>query len=116
MNTSPKSGKTAEKADADKPEDAAEALAAEVAALRAELRSLVEHVGAVGASARGGAKRAARALAAEGADRGARAADDLMDEWRELDRRVLAETRDNPWRSLGIAALAGLVLGLILRR
>lgn len=128
MNTTPKSSKAAEKT----AEKAAEKLAVdapvaeapppaavvadEVAALRAEVAALVEQLAAVRDAATGGAKRAARAIAAEGADAGARAAEDLLAEWRAFDRRVVEETRANPWRSLGIAALAGLVFGQILRR
>ncbi len=113
MNTSTKPSKAS---DPETPQAAADAVAAEIAALRAEVRALVEHAGAVGSAAKGGAKRAARAIAAEGVDAGAHAAEDLLAEWRELDRRVVAEARDNPWRSLGVAALVGLVVGLILRR
>jgi ElaB/YqjD/DUF883 family membrane-anchored ribosome-binding protein len=124
MNTSPKSSKAADKAEAETqveavaaeaPPAAADAVAAEVAALRAEVRALVEQVGAVGVAARGGAKRAARAIAAEGADVGARAADDILAEWHAFDARVVSETRANPWRSLGIAALVGALTARLLR-
>lgn len=116
MNTTPKSTKVAETAAADKPEAAADAVAAEVAALRAEVKALVAQAGAVKTAAKGGAKRAARALAAEGAATGRHAAGDALAEWRAFDRKVVAETRDSPWRSLGVAGLIGLILGLVLRR
>lgn len=116
MTSSPKSGKIVDAPDVDVAPAAADAVAVEVAALRAEVQALVEQLGVVRATATSGARRAARAIASEGADAGARVADDLMDEWRALDARVVAETQARPWRSLGIAALIGLMSSQFLRR
>lgn len=114
MNTSPKSSKPAEGAEADLPET--QALFAEVSELRSELRALMDQAAVVTATAKGGAKIAARALAAEGAQAGSQAADGLIAEWRSFDRKVVGETRENPWRSLGVAAFIGMLFGIYLRR
>jgi|GEM_PF-5464509 len=79
-----------------------ERLKAELAALIAELRSS----GAAGLSALG---REAQARAGE-------AAAELGGEWADLERRLIEETRANPLRTVGLAALAGLIVGLLIRR
>lgn len=112
MNTS--TGKSSKAAD--RPEPEAEALAAEIAALRADFQALVAQVGAVGAAARDEATATVRARAVEGLEAGETIVSDLVEEWREIDRRVVDATRERPWRSLGAAGLVGLALGLILRR
>ena len=89
--------KAEEAEDAAGAEDAA-SLAAEVAALKAELARMAERLGH---RAEAEAEAQVRALA---------------EEWRRLEGEIAEGARRNPWRSLGIAALAGLVLGLILRR
>jgi ElaB/YqjD/DUF883 family membrane-anchored ribosome-binding protein len=113
MNTSSKSGKAA---DADAPRPEAERLAAEIAALRAELEALVAQVGAVGAAAAGDAAARLKAKAAPHLEAGESVAADLIEDWREIDRKVVTAARENPWRTLGLAALGGLIVGLILRR
>ncbi len=90
-----------------KTEDAAataepgDALASELTALRGEVERLTERLRATEAAA------VARAKALAG---------DLTEEWRRVEDEIVEETRRSPWRSLGIAALAGLVVGLVLRR
>lgn len=81
------------------------ALADEVAELRRDLQRLVAQVEKVG-------KAGAGRVVAEGEALGA----EVQAELRRLEDEVLRGTRESPWRSLGLAALAGLVLGLILRR
>lgn len=89
-----------------KDEDETEtALADEVAELRRDMARLVAQVEKVG---KAGVDKVAAQGEALGADVGA--------ELRRLEDEVLRETRESPWRSLGLAALAGLVLGLVLRR
>jgi ElaB/YqjD/DUF883 family membrane-anchored ribosome-binding protein len=85
--------------------EATESLSDEVAALRRDLQQLVGQVEKVGKAGLGKAVAEGEAF---GADVGA--------ELRRLEDEVLRGTRESPWRSLGLAALAGLVLGLILRR
>ncbi len=101
---------------ADPPEPEAEALAAEIAALREDFQALVAQVAAVGAAVRDEATSTVRAKAAIGLEAGETVVADLVGEWREIDRRVIDATRERPWRALGAAGLAGLALGLILRR
>lgn len=109
MNTKLKSNDAAETPEA-------EALSAEVAALRAEFKTLLGKVEAVGAAAAEGAKATVRAKAAKGIETGEAIAADLLGDWRSLDRKVVDAARDQPWRTLGAAALIGFMLGLILRR
>lgn len=111
MNTSPgKSSKAVEP-----PEPETEALAAEIAALRRDFQALIEQVAAVGAAARDEAASTVRATAAKGIAAGETVAGDLIDEWRDIDRRVVEATRERPWRALGAAGLVGLMLGLMMR-
>ncbi len=43
-------------------------------------------------------------------------AGDAAGEFRRVEGDIASATRDNPWKWLGIAALFGVVVGLILRR
>lgn len=96
MNTaSSKSGKSETKPEA-------ESLAADLAALRAQVEALVEKLGAAASEE----TRKARDQIAEG----------LVEDWQEIDRKVAEATRRAPWRALALAALFGLALGAILRR
>jgi ElaB/YqjD/DUF883 family membrane-anchored ribosome-binding protein len=116
MNTS--KAKSSEVADTPAAEPAVgpDALATEIAALRKEFKALLAQVESVGLVARDEAKAVVRTQAARGVEAGERVKAELVDEWREIDRRVALAAREDPWRSLGFAALAGLVLGLVLRR
>lgn len=78
-----------------------EALAAEVAALKAELARLSEQVGLE----EPGALARARDVAG-----------DLQGEFRRIESDIVTATRESPWRSLGTAGLVGMVFGLLLRR
>jgi len=91
-------------------------LAGELAVLRKEFQAFVEQAGAAGQAAKGAATSAVRAQAAKGIEVGEHYAADLMEDWREIDRKVVEATRESPWRTLGAAAMVGLILGLILRR
>ncbi|MBP7002015.1 hypothetical protein [Amaricoccus sp.] len=73
----------------------------ELAALKSEVRALGERLKSTEAAA----VERARSLAG-----------DLGAELKRYEEDIAAEARANPWRSLGFAALAGFVLGLILRR
>ena len=112
MNTS--KGKSSEAVEP--PEIETEALAAEIAALRRDFQALLEQVATVGSVARDEAALTVRATAARGIEAGETVVADVVDELRELDRRVVEATRESPWRSLGAAGLVGLALGLFLRR
>ena len=108
--TSSAESKESRKAEADK------ALAAEVAELRRELKMLAEQLAKVGRTGVDELASRARAKAAEGRDAGQAFAAEVRGEFQELNEQVAAATRENPWRSLGYATLAGVVLGLLMRR
>lgn len=95
-------------------------LAAEVAALRSEMSNVIALIGQLGQDSATVAREGAKAKLAEGVARGTdaagRVADRARGEWTSLESRVLAQTQDHPWQTLGITALGGLALGLILRR
>lgn len=96
--------------------DDAPDLSAEVEALKAEVATLVSMLRKLGLDSAEAARTAARTKLAEGEAGAEKIAQEVRDEWQAVESRVLAETRANPWRSLGLAALGGLVLGLLIRR
>ncbi|MFC2966588.1 DUF883 family protein [Acidimangrovimonas pyrenivorans] len=105
---------------ADKTETESPDLAAEVAELRRELESVAALIRKIGADGLEAAQSEAKARLAEGLAQGEatarKVAGEVRDDWQELESRVMDETRAHPWRTLGLAALAGMVLGLLLRR
>ncbi len=78
-----------------------DALSEELTALKAEVRALGDRLKSTEVAA---------------VERAKSLAGDLGAELKRYEEDIAAEARANPWRSLGIAALAGFVLGLILRR
>lgn len=93
--------KTNETAAKDAAEAGAEALAADIADLKADLARIMERI--------------------DPNDHGALVrirdmAEDLQGEVRRLESEIVQATRDSPWRSLGVAALVGMVFGLLIRR
>lgn len=95
-------------------------LAAEVAALRDEMSNVISLMGRLGQDSATVASDSARAKLAESIARGSEAAgkvsDRAKDEWASVESRILTQTRERPWRTLGIAALGGLAVGYLLRR
>ncbi|MCX7889159.1 MAG: hypothetical protein N2422_05435 [Rhodobacteraceae bacterium] len=83
--------------------------AAELERLKAEVAALLAELRRAGAEGLGALGREARARAGE-------AAEGLGGEWADLERRLVEEVRANPLRALGLAALAGLIAGLLVRR
>lgn len=75
--------------------------AAEVAALKAEVIRLARRLG------EDEAELAARVRSMAG---------DVTGGFRRVEGDIVKATRDNPWKWLGIAALFGVVVGLVLRR
>ncbi len=86
-----------------------DALSTDIEKLRADLSSLVDSVGKL-------AKSRLRAEAAEGVARSEEALSDLTTELQRIEGDIITSARESPWRTLGIAALIGLIAGLILRR
>lgn len=95
---------------------AAEPLSAEVAALRADLAELGKMVSRIGKERASGLKSAASNAATEGYARGEAAYDMVLDELQSLENEVAEATRRRPFASLGLAMLAGFLIGLIFRR
>ncbi|TMV83494.1 hypothetical protein FGG78_22720 [Thioclava sp. BHET1] len=91
-------------------------LAKEVAALRRELESVAATVGRIGSSGVAEAKAAAKHRIDQGLGLGEDLAAELKREWANAENRVVEQTRANPWRALGIAALGGFALALLMRR
>lgn len=94
----------------------AEPLAAQVAALRADLAELGGLVGRIGKDRAMGLKAAAGATAAEGYARGEKAYDVVVAELQSLEDELAEATRRRPFASLGLAALVGFLLGVLSRR
>ncbi|WP_127900184.1 hypothetical protein [Solirhodobacter olei] len=80
-------------------------LSAEIATLRKEIEALAGTVSRIGRAGAATARGAAEGRIHEGAEAIG-----------GVEEKILAQTRDHPWRVLGLAALGGLVLGLVLRR
>lgn len=80
-------------------------LAAEIAALKTDIAALAERMRKIGSLGGEAALEGGR----EGADR-------LTEELGRLEARLLEETRAHPFQVLGVTALAGFALGLLLRR
>jgi ElaB/YqjD/DUF883 family membrane-anchored ribosome-binding protein len=93
-----------------------EPLAAQVAALRADLAELGGHVAKIGKDRAQGLKVAATHTATEGYAKGEAALDVLLAELQSLEGEVADATRRRPFASLGLAALFGLFLGILFRR
>lgn len=97
-------------------EDLAEPLAAQVAALRADLAELGGNVAKIGKERARGLKAAATNTASEGYAKGEAAIDVLLAELQNLENEVADATRRRPFASLGLATLFGFILGVLFRR
>lgn len=94
----------------------AEPLAAQVAALRADLAELGGHVAKIGKDRAAGLKAAATNTAHEGYAKGEAAIDVLLAELQNMEDEVAEATRRRPFASLGLATLFGFLLGVMFRR
>ena len=84
-------------------------LAAEFSALRLEMAAMLARLKAFGAT---GADWAA-GTASDAAEDGLAS---LKSEWDKLEKSMAGQARANPIRTIGIAALIGFAVGLLLRR
>jgi ElaB/YqjD/DUF883 family membrane-anchored ribosome-binding protein len=99
-----------------KPADTPEDLAAQVSALRDELRALHDSVAQLAAAQKGGlGDDLAAGLGALGA-KGREGVEAAQSEIDRLLAEATAYARDKPMKALGIAAMAGMVLGLLFGR
>jgi ElaB/YqjD/DUF883 family membrane-anchored ribosome-binding protein len=97
-------------------EAAAEPLVSEVAALRRDLAELGQSVARIGKQRAAGLKSAASTTAADGMAKGEAAFDVVLAELQSLEDELADATRRRPFASLGLAALAGFLLGVLFRR
>lgn len=89
-------------------------MAAEVSKLRSELAGAIENIARLGrekVEAITGSDPVTHGIAA-----GEAAIDGATRELRALEHDIAEATRANPWRALGVAALLGFVVGLLVRR
>ncbi len=97
-----------------------ESLADEVAMLRDELEAVAALARQVGVDGIALAKVRAKARLGEGIEKGQDAAtkiaEEVASEWHAAEKRLVREATEHPWRTLGLAAVGGLALGLLLRR
>ena len=111
MNT-----KTTTKADEEKLEETADSMGDEMAAMRKDLSELGDIVTRMGKARVASLRSTAQKKASDGLATGEAALADLTAEIESLEGRIAAETRDRPFRALGIAGLIGFMLAMILRR
>ena len=101
-------------------EDAAaqltEPVAAQLAALRADLADLGSHVAKMSKDRARGLKVAAENTASEGYAKGEAAIDVLLSELQTLENEVADAARRRPFASIGLATLFGFLLGVMFRR
>lgn len=95
---------------------AAEPLTAEIAALRADLTELGQLVARIGKDRAAGLRSAAGATAADGYAKGEQVLDVAMAELQSLEGEIAAAVRRRPFASLGLAALVGVLFGVLFRR
>jgi ElaB/YqjD/DUF883 family membrane-anchored ribosome-binding protein len=95
---------------------AADALQAEVAALRADLAELGTLVSRIGRQRAAGLRTAAAASARDGYAKGEAALDDVMAELHSLEDELADVARRRPFASIGLAALFGFLVGVLFRR
>ncbi len=106
---------TAARADAEF-EDALVSLATEIATLRRDFQKLIDQMGRVGDAAGHGARAAVQAAATEGWGASEKATSELGAELGGLREELVRTARQHPWRTVGLAAAAGIVLGILMRR
>ena len=96
--------------------EVAEPVAAQIAALRADMAELGALVARIGKQRAAGLKSAAGATAADGYAKGEAAVDAALAELQSLEDELAEATRRRPFASLGLAALFGFLLGVLFRR
>lgn len=97
-------------------EDAVTTLAAEIAELRRIFGRLVDQVGRVGDAGRHGLAAAAQAASTEGLGVSEKATAALGGELQGVREDLVRTAKEHPWRTLALAGIGGLVIGLAMRR
>lgn len=93
-----------------------EPLAAEVAALRADLARLASAATRTGKERAAAFKAAALDTASEGYAKGEATLESVLAEMKSLEDDLADATRRKPFAALGLAALVGFLLGVLFRR
>ena len=93
-----------------------EPLAAEVAALRADLSRLGTAVARTGKERAVALKSAAATTASEGYAKGEETLESVLAELKSLEDDLADATRRKPFAALGLAALVGFLFGVLFRR
>ena len=96
--------------------EVAEPVAAQIAALRADMAELGALVSRIGKQRAAGLKSAATRTAADGYAKGEEAIDAALAELQSLEGELAEATRRRPFASLGLAALLGFLIGVLFRR
>ena len=96
--------------------EVAEPVAAQIAALRADMAELGALVSRIGKQRAAGLKSAATRTAADGYAKGEVAIDAALAELQSLEDELAEATRRRPFASLGLAALLGFLVGVFFRR
>jgi ElaB/YqjD/DUF883 family membrane-anchored ribosome-binding protein len=94
----------------------AEPVAAQIAALRADMAELGALVARIGKQRAAGIRSAAERTAAGGYAKGEEAIDAALAELQSLEDELAEATRRRPFASLGLAALIGFLVGVLFRR
>lgn len=97
-------------------EDALTTLAAEISELRRSFARLIDQMGRVGEAGSHGLRAAVQAASTEGLGVSGKASAELSDQLSGLRADLVQTAREHPWRTVGLAAAAGLVVGLAVRR
>ncbi len=97
-------------------EDAVTQLAAEITELRRIFGRLVDQVGRVGDAGKHGIAAAVQAASTEGLGLNEKATAELGGELQGMREDLVRTAKEHPWRTLALAGIGGLVIGLAMRR
>jgi ElaB/YqjD/DUF883 family membrane-anchored ribosome-binding protein len=97
-------------------EDALTTLAAEIAELRRRFAGVIDQMGRVGEASGHSLRAAVQAASTEGLGVGDRVTAEVGGELKGLREDRVRAAREHPWRTVGLAAVAGVVVGLAARR
>jgi ElaB/YqjD/DUF883 family membrane-anchored ribosome-binding protein len=93
-----------------------EPLAAEVAAIRADLAKLASSAASSGRKHASALRAAAVETASDGYAKGEATLESVLAEMKSLEEDLADATRRKPFAALGLAALVGFLLGVLFRR
>jgi ElaB/YqjD/DUF883 family membrane-anchored ribosome-binding protein len=97
-------------------EDALMTFGAEIAELRRTIHRLVDQLGRVGEAGGHTVRAGLQAASTDGLGASKQATSALGGEMRGLKDDLVRTAREHPWRTVGLAAISGIVLGFAMRR